>query len=231
VTGTVARWLIAWAAGRASASERRWIEALRGELELVERGPAQLLWALGGLSLLHCMRRRALTRSWYSLPSLLRSSSFGLALSAVLVVGIIWSNVIVPSHESDDEYTAWYVAFYIALPLYFAVAGAVASSARNRMASAVWAGALTAALFFVIVMVTFVVIDNVYLDVVMQQPDKALGFRSSGLTSARDYVNQGNSAAFFMLPVLTAFGAVMGMIGGLVRTRIDLRRGRPAMTS
>jgi hypothetical protein len=229
VTRRAARWVIAWAAGRASASERPWIEALRGELELVDTGLAQLLWALGALSLLHRTRRRAFTRTWYSWPSLLRSGSFGLALSAVLVIGIIWSNVIVPSHESDSEYTAWYVAFYLALPVYFALAGAVASSARNRIGSAVWAGALSAALLFVIVMVTFVVIDNVYLGVVMQQPDKAIGFRRSGLTNARDYANQGNSAAFILLPVLVAFGALMGMIGGLVRTRIDLRRARPAV--
>jgi hypothetical protein len=71
------------------------------------------------------------TPRWYSWPALLRSSSFGLVLSAVLVIGIIWSNVIVPSHESDDEYAAWYLAFYLGLPVYFRVAGMVASSART----------------------------------------------------------------------------------------------------
>jgi hypothetical protein len=203
---------------------RAWFEALRGELEVLEEGPAQLLWALGGLSLLSSARRRTMTRTWYSWPALLRSSSFGLALSAVLVIGILWSNVIVPSHESDDEYTAWYVVFYIGLLGYFAVAGMVAGGTRNRLASSAWAGALTAVLVLVIVTVTFIVIDNLFLDVVMQQPDKANGFRHSGLTSPRDYVNQGNLALFPLLPIFGAFGA----LGGLIRKQIGRLRSNPS---
>jgi hypothetical protein len=166
-----------------------------------------------------------LTRTWYSWPGLLRSSSFGLVLGAVLVTGIVWSNVIVPSHESDDEYAAWYAAFYIGLLVYFAVAGMVASNARSRLASSAWAGALTAMVLLVIVMVTFIVVDNLFLDVVMQQPDKANGFRHSGLTSQRDYVNQGNLAALALLPIFGAFGAGFGALGGLIRKQIGpLRR-------
>lgn len=191
----------------------------------MEEGLAQLLWALGGLSLLSsARRRRTLTRTWYSWPGLLRSSSFGLVLGAVLVIGIVWSNVIVPSRESDDEYTAWYVAFYIGLLVYFAVAGLVAGNARNRLASSAWAGALTAMVLLVIVMVTFIVIDNLFLDVVMQQPDKANGFRHSGLTSQRDYVNQGNLAALALLPIFGAFGAGFGALGGLIRKQIGPMR-------
>jgi len=216
--------LLVWSARRAYPSERVWIEALRGELEVVEEGLAQLLWALGGLSLISSARRRTLTRPWYSWPALLRSSSFGLVLSAVLVIGIVWSNVIVPGHESDDEYTAWYVAFYLGLLVYFAVAGMVASSARNRLASSAWAGALTAMLVLVVVTVTFIVIDNLFLDVVMQQPDKANGFRQSALTSERDYVNQGNFAVFVLLPIFGAFGAAFGALGGLIRKQIGVLR-------
>ena len=225
--GAAARGLLAWSASRASASERAWIEALRGELEVVDEGLAQLLWALGGVSLLSGARRRPLTRTWYSWPALLRSSSFGLVLSALLVMGIVWSNVIVPSHESDDEYTAWYLAFYLGLLVYFAVAGMVASSARNRLASSAWAGALTAVLVLLVVTATFIVIDNLFLDVVMQQPDKANGFRHSGLTSQRDYVNQGNFAIFALLPIFAAFGAAFGTLGGLMRKQIGWLRFHP----
>ena len=223
--GAAARGLLAWFGSRANPSERAWTEALRGEFEVVEEGMAQLLWALGGLSLLSGTRRRTLTRTWYSWPGLLRSSAFGLVLGAVLVIGIVWSNVIVPAHESDDEYTAWYVAFYFGLLVYFGVAGMVASNARDRLASSAWAGALTAILVLVIVTVTFIVIDNLFLDVVMQQPDKANGFRHSGLTSQRDYVNRDNFAALALLPIFGAFGAGFGALGGLIRKQIgQLRR-------
>ncbi len=36
--------LLAWSARQAYPPERVWIEALRGELEVVEAGLAQLLW-------------------------------------------------------------------------------------------------------------------------------------------------------------------------------------------
>jgi hypothetical protein len=227
LTAAAARRLLSWSAGRANPSDRAWIEAIRGELEVVEEGPAQLFWALGGLSLLAGARRRTVTRTWYSWPALLRSSSFGLVLSVVLVVGIVWSNVIVPSNESDDEYTAWYLAFYIGLFAYFTLAGAVAGGWPNRVASSALAGALTAILVVVVVLVTFMVIDNLFLDVVMQQPDKANGFRNSGMTSRRDYVNQGNFAIFFVVPVVGALGAAFGVLGGLIRERIGTLRARP----
>jgi hypothetical protein len=226
----LARCILAWAASRANPPERAWIEAVRGELDVVEDGLAQLLWALGGLSLLCSARRRTLARPWHSWPALLRSSSFGLALGAVMVVGIVWSNVIVPTHESDDEYTTWYVVFWLGLMAYFAVAGMVASSPRNRVVSAAWAGALTAAVFAVIVLVTFMVIDNLFLDVVMQQPDKANGFRHSGLGSQRDYVNRSNVFALVVVPVLAALGAGFGALGGLVRQQVSLLTRRPAGT-
>ena len=42
-------------------------------------------------------------------------SLFGLALGAGLVILIVWTNVVVPSHESDDEYTSRYLVFLAGL--------------------------------------------------------------------------------------------------------------------
>ena len=166
-----------------------------------------------------------MNRSWHSWPALLRTSAFGLGLAAVLAVGIVWSNVIVPSHESDDEYTGWYLVFYLGLMGYFFLAGFVASRPTNRLLSGAWVGAATAVLVALIVLSTFVIIDNLFLDVVMQQPDKANGFQRSGMTSARDYVNQGLLAGLVGVPiVLGAFGAAFGAMGGLVRQGLDRRR-------
>jgi hypothetical protein len=221
-----ARAVLGWSARLAAPSRRDWVEALRGELAAVDGGGgARLLWALGGLSLAFSTRRRSLQRPWYSWPALLRTSAFGLALAAVLVVGIVWSNVVVPSHESDDEYTMWYLVFYVGLLGYFFVSGLVASRPPNRVVTGMWAGAATAVLVALIVLVTFVVIDNLFLDIVMTQPDKLNGFRHSGLTSERDYVNQGLLAGLVGVPlVLGAFGAGLGALGGAVRERLDRRR-------
>jgi hypothetical protein len=167
-----------------------------------------------------------LNRTWHSWPALLRTSAFGLVLGAVLMVGIVWSNVVVPSHESDDEYAIWYGVFYAGLLVYFFVAGLVVAGRPASIAVSALSGAVTAVLVALIVLVTFIVIDNLFLDVVMQQHDKAYYFARSGMTSQRDYVNNGNLQALLLLPsALTAFGAGFGALGGLVRTRLRRRRG------
>jgi hypothetical protein len=113
------------------------------------------------------------------------------------------------------------VAFYLGLFAYFGMAGMVAGGGRDGLVRSAFTGALTAAIIAVLVLVTFVVIDNLFLDVVMQQPDKASGFRHSGLVSQRDYVNQGNRAAFVVVPVFAAIGAGFGTLGGLLRRLVS----------
>src|SRR5215467_10011711 len=122
-----ARRVLAWSGRHAEPSRRPWVDALGGELELVQGGPARLLWALGGLSIVCSTRRTTLTRIWRSLPGPLRIGVFGIALAVVGVVAIVWSNVIVPSHESDDEYTTWYLVGYLVLFAYFGASGFLAA--------------------------------------------------------------------------------------------------------
>jgi hypothetical protein len=199
-----ARRIAAWCERCADPARRTWLAALRAELDSIESGPAQLRWALGSVALVRLPRR----------VDVLKSSMFGLVLGLILMLGIVWSNVVVPSHESDDEYTAWYAAFYLGLFVYFGVAGAVFG--RGALT-----GAVTALLSVGIAMLTFIVIDNLFLDIVMTQPDKMAAFATSGLTDPRDFVNRGNLLALAIaLPVLMLIGAACGALGGAIRTRV-----------
>jgi hypothetical protein len=169
------------------------------------------------------------SRIWHSLPAALRISVFGLALGVIGVVAIVWSNVIVPSHESDSGYAVWYLVGYLGLFAYFGASGFLAARGGASTAGAVLTGAVTAVVSIGIALVTFVVIDNVFLDVVMQQPDKAYGFAHSGLTSARDYVNRGNLPGFVtIMPMAAAVGAACGLVGGLLGHRLGPRRAAAA---
>jgi len=219
-----ARRVLAWSGRHAEPSRRPWVDALGGELELVEGGPARLLWALGGLSIVCSTRRTTLTRIWRSLPGPLRIGVFGIALAVVGVVAIVWSNVIVPSHESDDEYTTWYLVGYLVLFAYFGASGFLAARTGSSIRDAALTGAITAVISIGIALVTFIVIDNLFLDVVMQQPDKANGFAHSGMTSQRDYVNQGNFALPVVLLTVASIGAGCGLFGGLLAHLLGRRR-------
>jgi hypothetical protein len=216
-----ARRVLAWSSRHADPSRSAWIDALRGELELVQGGPARLRWALGAISIVRSTRRSTLlTRIWRSLPAPLKFSVFGLALGVVSVVAIVWSNVIVPDHESDSEYGAWYLVGYLVLFAYWGLSGFLAARGGSSTGGAVLTGAVTAALSVAIILVTFAVVDNLFLSVVMQQPDKASGFAASGLASQRDYVNQGMVMAFVTaLPTVAAIGAFCGLVGGLLGRR------------
>jgi hypothetical protein len=227
--GGAAAAVLAWCAGRVEPSQREWIEALRGELDVVDGGSARLRWALGGLSLACSARRSTLIRSLRSFQSPLRTSALGLVLGAALMVESVWSNVVVPSTESDDEYAVWYLVLFVGFLVYFTVAGVVGAGRPASLADAVVTGAVTAVVTALIVLVTFVVIDNLFLDVVMRQPDKATAFRLSGMTSQRDFVNAGNLRAFLLVPpVFAAMGASCGALGGVVRRQLGGRRPSPA---
>jgi hypothetical protein len=224
-----ARRVLAWSARHAGPSRSPWIDALRGELELVPGGPARLRWALGAISIVLTTRRITLARIWRSLPTPVRLSVFGLALGAVSVVAIVWSQVIVPSHESDDEYAGWYLLGYLVLFAYFGLSGFLAARGGSTTGGAVLTGAVTAAVSVAIILVTFVVVDNLFLSVVMQQPDKAYGFARSGLTNPRDYVNQGQFMGIVTgLPTATAIGAACGLAGGLLAQRLGPPRQLPS---
>ncbi|HEY4025093.1 MAG TPA: hypothetical protein VGO86_01580 [Candidatus Dormibacteraeota bacterium] len=221
--------VLAWSGRHAEPSNAPWIDALRGELEQVEGGPARLVWALGGLSIVCSTRSNTLTRIWRSLPAPLRISAYGLALGAVMVVAIIWSIVIAPSHESDSEYAAGYLVGYLVLFAYFGLSGFLVARGGSSMGRAVLTGAATAVVGIGMALVTFIIIDNLFLDVVMQQPDKAYGFAHSGLASARDYVNQGNVLGFVTaMPMAAAIGAGCGLVGGLLAHRLGFRHAATA---
>ena len=217
--------VLAWSARHAEPADAPWIDALRGELELVDGGPARLLWALGSLSVVGTTRRSIVSRIWRSLPAALRFSLFGLALGVIGTISVVWSNVIVPSHESDDEYQGLYLVLYLGLLVYFAASGFVAARLGSSIRDASLTGLVTAVIGVGMVLVTFAVIDNVFLDVVMQQPDKAYGYAHSGLSSARDYVNQGMLMGFVTaIPLVAAVGAACGLAGGLLGQLVAVRR-------
>src|SRR5215469_4719568 len=132
--------VLAWSARHAEPADAPWIDALRGELELVDGGPARLLWALGSLSVVGTTRRSIVSRIWRSLPAALRFSLFGLALGVIGTISVVWSNVIVPSHESDDEYQGLYLVLYLGLLVYFAASGFVAARLGSSIRDATLTG-------------------------------------------------------------------------------------------
>ena len=102
--------------------------------------------------------------------------------------------------------------------VFFACTGFLASRQTNRTLSGTWAGAIAALLGIGIAMLTFFVVDNVFLNLVSQQADKIDGFHHSHFQMMREYINAGLlSGAIFVLPVIGGVGAVCGTVGASVQ--------------
>ena len=68
--------------------------------------------------------------------------------------------------------------------------------------------------------VTFLVVDNVWLEIVAQQQTKIDGFAQSGAESMRSYINQGLiGPAVFFTAVFGVFGVILSLAGGLVGSK------------
>lgn len=147
---------------------------------------------------------------------------YAAAWGALLAVIVVLTNVVFPTpNESDSEYTGWYVVLYLSILLLFAIGGAIASERDHPLRSGALGGAVSALIILGMVMLTFAVIDNVFLDIVSQQIDKITAFhQQTTYASMRDFINAGLlMGTLFVLPVGAAAGGALGAGGSWVRRR------------
>jgi hypothetical protein len=134
-----------------------------------------------------------------------------------LTVEIVRSNVIFPSAEDNDGLSV--VVSYLAVFAALALTGAIAADRSRDWRTFAVAGAVAGGLIGALTIISFAVVDNVFLDIVAQQQVKIEGLARSGGTSMRTYVNGGLAVAFV---VLTGFFAVAGaglaVLGGITRS-------------
>jgi hypothetical protein len=139
-------------------------------------------------------------------------------ISLVLSVEIVLSNVVFPSPSDDD--TIAVVASYLGVFAALVVVGILAARVGADPRGLVLAGLLAGLVIGFVIIATFIVVDNVWLDIVSRQPQKAQGFADSGATSMRSYINHGliGPGVFFIL-VFGVMGAMLSPIGGLMVRR------------
>lgn len=143
-------------------------------------------------------------------------------IGALLSTGVVFANVVFPRpNESDDEYTAWYIVLYLALFALFGVGGIIASRRAQPARTGAIGGAVSALIILGMVLLTFVVVDNVFLSTVSQQIDKINAFhRQTAYSNMRDFINSGLLAGTaFVLVVGGVIGGMLGAVGGLARYR------------
>jgi hypothetical protein len=141
----------------------------------------------------------------------------------VLIAGIAWlgvsaeillTSVVFPSKNDNDGISV--VISYLCIFALLYLTGVLAARHGASRTGQVVAGLVAGALIGALTVVTFAVVDNVWLGIVSQQQTKIDGFASSGAASMREYLNHSLIGPAVFFPVfLGAFGAALGGLGGL----------------
>jgi hypothetical protein len=128
-----ARALLAWSASRVDPWDRVWIDAMRGELDEIGAGWAQLAWAVGALRLVWIARRRAARREHRTWPEAARIVAGGMPLAVLALIAVATN---VPNLEQTPA-----VLVFSFLAFYFAGAGFLSGRRTGHIGMGAWAGA------------------------------------------------------------------------------------------
>jgi len=210
VPAGITRWLVALLTAAMPASRRHWGRAMSAELAYARSRSERARLALGAA--------RVALLPPPGVADYRRAASRSAALAAIayvpLGVGLYLANAVFPSPQDS---TAGDLAMDAYLLVALMAAGALARRASARPGAPVIAGIAAGLVLAVLGMATLAAIDNSFLSIVSHQPGKIDGFRASGLTSMRAYINSYLEAtAPGVAIVLAIAGAIFGAIGAAV---------------
>ena len=149
---------------------------------------------------------------------MLKDCRYGLWMGAFFAPLIVLLHVF-PSNRSDDEFGGVILSVHLAIFAYYGAAGFLSVRKSNHIRDGIRIGAVTAVIGPGLIIATFALLDNMFLETVSQQVDKIRGFQlhHSQFSSMRAYINWSHlEGAIFGLPVIGLIGAACGGLGGIL---------------
>jgi hypothetical protein len=209
----IARRLLVLATAAMPSSRRDWGRAMSAELACARSRSEQARLVVGAMRVTLLAPRGLADHG----RSAARSAGLAAIAFVPLGLGLYLANVIFPS--AQDGTTAGVVGMDAYLFLALMTVGALARRASARLSAPVIAGIAAGLVVAALSMVTFAVIDNAFLAIVSHQQSKIDGFRASGMTSMRGYINADlESTAPGVALFFTVVGAVLASIGAALTT-------------
>lgn len=180
-----------------------------------------LIWDIGRGALDAHFRGRYGMRRYFADPALRRGLYDGLIVAGLLAVFVVVTNVMFPGgpeeSDADPEYLVQYLITLAGLAAILITIGVRGRRRADDLVGGVKAGAAAGAVIAVMVTLTFIVVNNLFLDIVSRQHDKRVAFAASGWSSMRAYLTVTQlRGALALIPMLTIVGAVLGLLGGAV---------------
>lgn len=149
----------------------------------------------------------------------------GFRVAGALAAGIAVLGFVFPMgpNESDDDppYRQEVLAGYAMIAVLLVVIGLRARRRSDTAVAGAKAGAMAGLVISVALVVTFLLLDNMFFGTVSQRHDQLVAFTASHWSSQRAFVNVTLLVgAAALVPFLTAAGASLGFVGGqLARVR------------
>jgi hypothetical protein len=152
-----------------------------------------------------------------------RGLTDGATIAIILAVLAFLTNVVFPggpnSSDGDPLNVAAILAGYMLIAAALIAVGFRGARRIDHLSGGVKAGASAGLVVVLGVFVTFLVIDNVFFDVVSRQLDKQVAFAHSGSTSMRAFINtQLLVGGSFMVVVGLIAGGILGLLGATIST-------------
>ena len=124
---------------------------------------------------------------------------------------------------SDNQHEASLGFFLTAsgLLLVWALGGRLAARDTRTVPTAIRAGAINGVMSVAILWLTFITLNNLFIDRMSYEPDRIRAFMASGYPTMREYVNRGMGLGPF--PLLMAVAALSGMAGSVLGKRMQNR--------
>jgi len=196
----MARRLLAMATAAMPPSHRDWGRALTAELAYARSRREQARLVLGAV--------RVALLPPPGVTDYARAAARSAALAATVYVplglGLYLGNVVFPAPEDRPAGDLALDTYLLAVLL---AAGVLARHASARPAAPVIAGMAAGLVLAILGMATFAVIDNAFLSIASHQQGMIDGFRESGMTSMRAYINGHLEAT---APGVALFGTIAG---------------------
>jgi uncharacterized membrane protein YozB (DUF420 family) len=157
-------------------------------------------------------------------PAVRRGIYDGLIISAAAAVIIVLTNVVFPpgpnESDGDPEYLWQLAATLLVLVALFVAIGLRGRRRGAGLRAGVKAGLAAGVVVAILVSLTFLAVNNAFLDIVSQQHDKRVAFAASGWTSMRAYLSVKQIEGMVVLiPVGVIAGTTLGLIGAVIAGR------------
>ena len=138
-----------------------------------------------------------------------------LVVALIPTIAFVLHDLVFQLPDNEGEASIGFYVTIVGLLCVWGCSGFLMARPTNRPGAALLAGAIAGIVSVGILWLTFIVLNNLFLDRMSYEPDRIYAFQQSGYATMREYWDHQRGGGPFPLVMLLA--AIVGGIGGAVR--------------